>query len=209
MSLTTEILIADDGYGIFRKIQNSMNLLDERHSIFELAKGKLTTDPQNHTGEGIFFTSRMFDSFHIMSGGISFPHEFGDAEDWIWEGNRTSGGTNVWMKLGNHATRTAKQIFDQFTSGDDYGFTKTVVPVKMVQYDNSKLISRSQAKRLLARVELFKTVILDFQDVETIGQSFADEIFRVFALKHPEIELTPTSANSEILQAISRAKGHL
>ncbi|HKU28433.1 MAG TPA: ATP-binding protein, partial [Candidatus Sulfotelmatobacter sp.] len=57
---STEIVVSDDGVGIFKKIQSELGLLDERHAIFELSKGKLTTDPRNHSGEGIFFTSRMF-----------------------------------------------------------------------------------------------------------------------------------------------------
>ena len=86
------------------------------------------------------------------------------------------------MNLSNRAQRTSKEVFDEFSSGDDYGFTKTVVPVRLAQYGNDRLISRSQAKRVLARVELFKTVLFDFAGVETIGQAFADEVFRVFAL---------------------------
>src|SRR5688572_8757778 len=54
----TIVQIVDDGVGIFRKIQAALNLLDERHAVLELAKGKFTTDPKNHSGEGIFFTSR-------------------------------------------------------------------------------------------------------------------------------------------------------
>lgn len=46
------------------------------------------------------------------------------------------------------------------------------------------LDSRSQAKRLLARVDKFKKVIFDFDDVEPIGQAFADEVFCVFAKQH-------------------------
>ena len=203
---TTEVLISDDGYGIFRKIQDAMGLLDERHSILELSKGKLTTDPKRHTGEGIFFTSRMFDLFDILSGDIYFSHQFADPENWILEAARTSSGTSVWMKLNNHTARTAKRIFDEFTSGDDYGFSKTVVPVRMAQYGEDKLISRSQARRLVARVELFKTVLFDFSEVETIGQAFADEIFRVFALQHPDIELLPIHANSETTRMIARAR---
>jgi len=65
-AVTTEMIIMDDGVGIFRRIQQAMNLLDERHAIFELSKGKLTTDPARHSGEGIFFTSRMFDGFDIL-----------------------------------------------------------------------------------------------------------------------------------------------
>jgi hypothetical protein len=67
-------------------------------------------------------------------------------------------------------------------------------------------VSRSQAKRLLARVELFETVMFDFTGVATIGQAFADEIFRVFANQHPNIELTPTHANSDVKRMIARAR---
>lgn len=202
----TEMLILDDGIGIFKKIQTVLHLLDERHAILELSKGKLTTDPKNHSGEGIFFTSRIFDSFNILSAGVYFSHEFGEIEDWILENTHATNGTAVWMKLNNHTARTPKKIFDQYISGENYGFTKTVVPVRLAQYGNDELISRSQAKRLLARVELFKIVIFDFKDVDFIGQAFADEIFRVYAMKHPNIELKLANANSSIEKMIQRAK---
>ena len=206
-AVTTEMLLADNGIGIFKKIQTEMNLLDERHAILELSKGKLTTDPDNHTGEGIFFTSRMFDSFDIRSGGIYFNHQFGDDEDWILEREELGNGTLVWMEINNHTSRTIKKIFDQFTSGDDFGFTKTVVPVILAQYGNDQLISRSQAKRLLARIELFRTVIFNFDGIKFIGQAFADEIFRVFANRHPEIQLLTMKTNSEVRRMIGRARG--
>ena len=98
-----------------------------------------------------------------------------------------------------------KQIFDSFTSGDDYGFTKTILPVRLTQYGDDKLVSRSQAKRLLVRVEKFKTVIFDFDEVETIGQAFADEIFRVFKLQQPTMELIYLKANEQVTQMITRA----
>lgn len=202
----TEMVLYDDGVGIFNKIQAALGLLDERHAILELAKGKLTTDPAHHTGEGIFFTSRMFDGFDILSGGTHFSHKFGEQEDWILEQDRSSSGTTVWMKLDNHTARTTKKVFDQFTSDDDIGFTKTIVPVRLAQYGDDKLVSRSQAKRLLARIDRFKTVIFDFQGVDAIGQSFADEVFRVFALKHPEIELIQIKTNSAVKRMILRAR---
>lgn len=203
-SVYTEMAIIDNGVGIFRKIQAALSLSDERHAVFELSKGKLTTDPKRHTGEGIFFTSRMFDSFDIISGGVNFSHEYGHAEDWILERADPKDGTAVWLKLNNHTSRTLKKVFDQYTSGDDFGFTKTVVPVKLAQYGNDKLISRSQAKRVLARIDLFRTVLFDFSNVPTIGQAFADEIFRVFANEHPEIEIYPIHANSEVKRMIAR-----
>jgi anti-sigma regulatory factor (Ser/Thr protein kinase) len=201
----TQLDIADDGIGIFNKIRNAMGLLDERHAVLELTKGKLTTDPKSHTGEGIFFTSRMVDTFYILSGEVFLSHSYGDDEDWILQTRANHQGTWVSMKLKNNTARTRREIYDKF-SDVDYGFTKTVVPVRLAQYGNEKLISRSQAKRLLERIDRFKTVLFDFAEVETIGQAFADEVFRVFVNAHPDIEIIPIHANEDVLQMISRVK---
>ena len=83
---STEMLMTDNGVGIFRKIQTELGLLDARHAILELSKGKLTTDPARHTGEGISFSSRMFDRFDITSEGACFSHSFEGSQDWIEEG---------------------------------------------------------------------------------------------------------------------------
>ncbi len=207
-AVTTELTVHDNGVGIFRKLQSELGLIDERHAVLELSKGKLTTDPAKHTGEGIFFTSRMFDDFNILSGGVFFSHSFDDKEDWILEAEKLAPGTTVWMKLNNHTSRTTKKVFDKFSSGENYGFTKTVVPVKLARYGNENLISRSQAKRLMARVEKFRTVVLDFVDIESIGQAFADEVFRVFPGQHPDIELVEIRANSAVKRMIQRARSN-
>jgi anti-sigma regulatory factor (Ser/Thr protein kinase) len=203
----TQMMLMDNGVGIFRKIQKALNLLDERHAILELSKGKLTTDPAKHTGQGIFFSSRLMDSFDILSGGIAFSHVYGEEEDWILERTEAeSEGSSIFLKLNNHSARTQKSIFDQYSSGADCGFTKTVVPVRLAQYGQDKLISRSQAKRLLARVDLFQTVLFNFEGVETIGQAFADEIFRVFARTHPAMEVGAIHANPEVQGMVQAAR---
>jgi biotin operon repressor/anti-sigma regulatory factor (Ser/Thr protein kinase) len=202
----TSVDIYDDGVGIFKKIQAALNLADERHAVLELAKGKFTTDPKNHSGEGIFFSSRMFDRFVIASGEVFFSHEFEEKEDWILQASSASGGTLVRMILDNHTSRTLKKVFDKYTSDDDYGFTKTVVPVKLMRYGDDNLVSRSQAKRLLDRFDRFRVVVLDFSGVASIGQAFADEVFRVFRARHPDVEIVPVHASSEVKRMISRAE---
>ena len=205
-AMAAEVMIMDNGEGIFRKIQRALNLADERHAVLELAKGKLTTDPDRHTGEGIFFTSRMFDKFDILSGGVYFTHEFSNDEDWIMERDRFESGTVVRMKLDNHSSRSMARVFRKFAAPEEYAFTKTIVPVKLAQYGDDRLVSRSQAKRLLNRVDRFKTVVFDFQGVDTIGQAFADEIFRVFAIKNPGIELHAANMNTNVSRMVFRAK---
>jgi STAS-like domain of unknown function (DUF4325) len=199
----TQIVLMDNGVGIFKKIQSALNLADERHAIFELCKGKLTTDPSRHTGQGLFFTSRLLDSFDILSGSVYFSRVLGSEEDWIVERPAFQSGTTIFMKLNNHTSKTCKAIFDHYSEEDDYGFIKTVVPVRLAQYGNENLISRSQAKRVLARVELFKKVILNFEGVPVVGQAFTDEIFRVFANSHPDIKLVPINTTPDVERIIS------
>ncbi len=201
-AVDTGILIMDDGIGIFRKIQNALGLPDEKQAIFELSKGKLTTDSANHSGQGIFFTSRMVNGFDILSGGVYFSHELGKEVDWMLDTDNAKRGTTIFLKVENHTARTVKQVYEQYSVGDSYGFNKTIVPVKLAKYGTDQLISRSQAKRVLVRVDQFSQVIFDFTGVDMIGQAFADQIFRVFASEHPNVDLIPSHANSDIMGLI-------
>jgi hypothetical protein len=54
--------------------------------------------------------------------------------------------------------------------------------------------------------ERFKTIELDFIDVETAGQAFADEIFRAWQDSHKDIKLTVINANKNIMLMIRHAK---
>jgi len=208
-AVSTEISVHDDGVGIFRKIAKALNLDDDRHSVLELSKGKVTTDPENHTGEGIFFSSRAFDKFAILSGAVFFEHERDDEEDWILGDERqrdNADGTSVFMALSNDSERRLPTVFDTYaTDTEDYRFDKTVVPVKLLQYGDDRLVSRSQAKRLLNRFDRFRMVVLNFRNVESIGQAFADEVFRVFPSQHPEIDIVAIHTNEQVSRMMRRA----
>ena len=49
------------------------------------------------------------------------------------------------------------------------------------------------------RLNSFKEAILDFSDVEYMGQGFADELFRVFQNAHPNVTLKPINMNEETM----------
>ena len=68
-------------------------------------------------------------------------------------------------------------------------------------------ISRSQARRLLVGLEKFKKIILDFEHIATIGQGFADEIFRIWHDHHPEVLFETRHTNQDIEFMLSRARG--
>lgn len=208
---TTEkilIAISDDGEGIFNHIARVLKLGDPREAILELSKGKLTTDPENHTGQGIFFTSRAFDLFAIISGELTFAHVAEQTKDALLHNDNHHKGTGVIMQIGMDSKRTLSSVFNEFTAGEeeDFAFNRTIVPVRLALYEGEKLVSRSQAKRILNRVEKFKTVLLDFSGVDLIGQAFADEVFRVFARKNPQIQLTPINMTEEVRRMVTAAQ---
>lgn len=206
---TVSMSIIDHGVGIFEKIQKDFNLADPRSALLELSKGKLTSDEERHAGWGIYFTSRMFDRFQIWSGDLFYIRERHDEDDWLIETGDISApvdGTRIHMTISTGAAWTTREIFDKY-QGDDLRFRRTHVPVKLGIYPGEQLVSRSQAKRVLARFDEFSEVILDFRGVDDIGQPFADEIFRVFKNAHPEIEIFAVHANRDVQKMIDFVRG--
>jgi anti-sigma regulatory factor (Ser/Thr protein kinase) len=197
------IIILDNGVGIFQKIQKAMRLESVREAILHLSKGKFTTDPSKHTGEGIFFTSRMFDSFSIYSDGMFYTFQ---NKDWFLsseKGEDFGQGTYIRMVLDLNSKRIPKDVFDQY-SNQEIGFGKTFVAVALSADPNDPHVSRSQAKRLLLGLEKFKNVVLDFKGVASVGQAFVDEVFRVFRNEHPGITIQYINANEEVDSMIKR-----
>lgn len=203
-----ELTVQDDGVGIFRKISRALTLPSEHDAVLELAKGKFTTDPRRHTGEGIFFSSRMFDAFSITSRQLTFSHIPGD-RDWLVEESPEHEGTLVRMSIDLHSSRTSREVFDRFAVPDEYAFLITHVPVALARHGDENLVSRSQGRRLVRGFDRFEEVLLDFTDVGQIGQAFADEVFRVFQLDHPKIVLRWANASPDVERMIKRARAQL
>lgn len=200
---TLKITIVDNGIGIFKKIQKALHLDSIKESILHLSKGKFTTDPLNHTGEGIFFTSRMFDSFSILSSDIFYIFQ---NEGWFLSPEKNEDfkqGTLIKMVISLDSKKTPKDVFDQYAD-QEIGFGKTIVAVALSGDPNDPHLSRSQAKRLLMGLEKFNTIILDFKGVVSVGQAFVDEVFRVFKNEYPNITIHHVGANDEVEFMIKR-----
>lgn len=208
--LYTWMEIRDDGVGIFNKIKNYFNQDTIEQVIIDLFKGKLTTDPSRHSGEGIFFTSKIMDKFYAISGNQVFSHSnLSEHNEYIDEKHtlkdfHNSVGTLVLLVLCNNSEKDLTDVFNTYSTPDE-GLTRTVLPMRFA-CDSGYPISRSQAKRLTVGIDRYKEIELDFTDVENIGQGFSDELFRVFANKHPEIKLMPVNANDNVLKMISHVK---
>ncbi len=213
--LYTEIRILDDGVGIYKKVQRHLQEQCEKEFTYqdvlaELYKGKLTTKPECHSGEGIFFTSKVLNEFAIWSDNMVYSQGFYEKPQFVESHllayyNRLNHiGTMIVMRLENETTRTIREVFDMFAPIEK-GFVKTRIPLAEA-CPFAQPVARSQARRLLYRLEEFEQVEFDFAGVDYMGQGFADEVFRVFHDQHPEVELIPINANASVLGMIKHVR---
>lgn len=178
--------IRDFGMGLFHTIASKFELADETASIGELLKGKTTTMQDRHTGEGIFFSSKSSDKMSFKSHKIRLSFD-NHKKDVFVEDVRFFKGTEVLFSISKRSKKSLESIFSQYAPEEfDYRFEKTRVHVKLFHTD---YVSRSEARRLLHGLDKFKEIVLDFSGVKSIGQGFADEIFRVYRKSHPDIQL--------------------
>lgn len=201
--------IVDNGVGIFEKIKRKAGLEEKRYAILELAKGKFTTEPKSHTGEGIFFSSKIADEFFVASDGLMFAGDDKDADNILFDSKLIQLGTLVAFSIKKQTRKIVNKVFADFCDNpDSFGFEKTIVAVRLLEEgsDCPMITSRSQAKRLMARLDRFKTTMLDFSGIKTIGQGFADEIFRVFANSHKTSKIIPVNANKMITNMIEHVR---
>jgi len=197
--------IKDFGIGVYNNVMKKFALQNEYDAINELLKGKTTTTPRSHSGEGIFFTLKIADKFILESYGFKLTVDNIIEDIFVEEVlKRAIKGTNVKFYLSVDSNKHLINIFRAFqTDPEEHSFNKTEIMVKLYTY-GTIYISRSQARRLLANLQKFKKIILDFKGVPTIGQAFADEIFRVFKSNNTEIIIEPINTNDSVQFMIDR-----
>ena len=200
------IEIIDVGIGIFKKVAEACYYSDYREAILKLHQGKFTTDPKNHSGEGIFFTSRIFDTFSILANGLYYKKDNTDLNDWFFENqkNKETVGTIVTMIISKDCGRKLMDVFNAYSNPNTYKFDKTHIRISLGQFEEDQFVSRSQAKRLTHGLTGFEDIILDFTDVAHVGQGFVDEILAVFAQEHPQTRFIIENANDDIIFMIKR-----
>lgn len=199
-------VVEDHGIGAFLNVMKKRRLNSETAAAQDILKGKTTTQPHAHSGEGIFFTSKSGDLFTLESHRLRLRVDNTKPDVFLEELPRRKLGTRVTFIISKKSKRHLKSVFDKYANiseDSDYGFDKTEIQVKL--YDAGGVhVSRSQARRILAGLEKFKSIIFDFDQVPMVGQAFADEIFRVFQAKHPQIKLQAVRMNEAVKFMVKR-----
>lgn len=204
-ALHTEMMISDNGVGIFKNIQAFLRETENKTvSLIDCAAyllaGKFTTNTRRHSGEGIFFTSHALDEFAIFSDGVVFVR---DRYDESTKADVPRGkGTTVFMKLSNDTKKRMVDVFERF-SNVEKGFYRTHIPLLHL-FPSGFPVSRSEARRLTAMLARFTEAVLDFRGIEDVGQAFVHEVFVVWAGENPDFKLTTENENSETKRSLAR-----
>lgn len=199
---TVVLEVRDEGVGIFDHIRMKIGLASQLEALQELSKGKMTTMPSRHTGEGIFFSSKASDRFEIQSGMLQWVVDNRRRDMAVGELNLPIDGTMVRVEVDGRNARDLTEVFAEYS--EDFKFTKTRTVVRLFAI-GTEFVSRSQAKRLVTGLERFREVVVDFAGVQIVGQGFADEIFRIWASQYPEVKLIPTEMIEPVAFMVERA----
>lgn len=195
------IEVRDAGVGVFFRIADGIDGVGTPlEAAQHLTRGKVTTFPERHTGEGIFFSSRASQQFYIDANGVRLTIDT-ERDDWALGVSGRRAGSAVAAVIDLDDVMPLTDLFRRFTTDHEFDETETVIALFR---DGAQFVSRSEAKRVAAGLEKFRRVELDFSGVEEVGQGFVDELFRVWAIAHPDVQLVPTNANEAVKFMIDR-----
>ena len=191
--LHVQLLVSDDGCGLFQRIEKSFQIDDPQLAMFELSKGKLTSMPDAHSGHGLYFTTRLADFYNLHANNAAFQGHGAEHGRWSSSKAMVRQGTSIYLAIALDTERTLDGVLrGHSVEPGAYAFDRTVVPLRLLTGAQVGLESRAQAKRVVSRLgTAFRRAELDFAGIDDIGHGFADELFRVFARRHPGLELVP------------------
>lgn len=197
------VTVIDAGDGIFAHVREGLGLPSDLDALQELSKGKTTTAPKEHTGEGLFFTSKVVDRLTIESGELQWiiDNRVDDMAVGVLRPSRE--GTRIELSLALDQPRDLSATFAAYT--EDYAFNRSRTMIKLFEI-GVRFVSRSEGKRLVHGLNRFEVVTLDFRDVELVGQGFADQVFRVWARANPGVELRCENMEAPVAFMVERAR---
>lgn len=199
-------VVNDFGIGVFRNVMKQRGLNSEIEAMQDLLKGKTTTRPHSHTGEGIFFTSKIADIFLLESFEYRLRVDNLIKDVFFEELKPSKNGTRVVFTISNNSKRHLNDVFKRFVvNPGEPGFNKTEILVRLF-VQGTIYISRSQARRILSGLDKYESIILDYEKVNTVGQAFADEIYRVFRRNNPNIKIESRNMIEPVKFMVERAE---
>ena len=202
-----QLLISDDGRGLFDQIAETFAIDNPQLAMLELSKGKLSSQPNRHSGQGLFFTSKLADVFDLHANAVAFQQRTWDDSGWLPQRALKREGTSVYASFALDTQRTLDAVRKAYSlDGLGVSFERTVVPLRLITSEVAGLESRAQARRVQMRLNEFRRAEIDFGGVPEVGHAFADELFRVLAREAPLLELVPVNMSPAVALMIGSVR---
>ncbi len=202
-----QLLVSDDGCGVFDKICQAFDIADAQHAMLELSKGRLTSQPDAHTGRGLFFSAQLADVFDIHANNTAFQRRAWESSGWKKGKPLPRQGSSIYMAIALDTKRSLDQVLEAWsTDGTGIEFDQTIIHLHLLAGPGQPLDSRAQARRVAARLGSFQRAEVSFEGVADVGHAFTDELFRVFARANAKLELTPTHMTPRIAALVKSAQ---
>jgi anti-sigma regulatory factor (Ser/Thr protein kinase) len=202
-----QLLVSDNGRGLFDRIAETFAIASPALAMLELSKGKLTSQPHRHTGQGLFFTSKLADVFDLHANAAAFQQLAWDERGWQPRRALQHTGTSVFASFALDTTRTLESVRGAYSAdGSGLALERTVVPVRLITSEQVGLHSRAQARRVGARLHAFVRAELDFGGVPDVGHAFADELFRVLPGETPALDLVPINMSPAVAAMVGSVR---
>ena len=201
-----QLLVSDNGSGLFKRIAETFAIDNPRLAMLELSKGKLTSQPLRHRGEGLFFTSRLADVFDLHANDAAFRQLAWD-DGWQPQRALAQHGTSVYASFALDTPRTLDAVRRAHSlDGRGVALERTQVPLRLLASARVGLESRSQARRAAARLASFRHAEIDFAGLADVGHAFVDELFRVIPLETPALALSATNMAPRVAEMVESVR---
>ena len=197
-------IISDNGIGIFGHIRTILHLESIQNSAIELAKGRVTTDKENRSGEELYTVLHLFDSTKIESNGIFL--NFYNKDSSFHSGSSSQRyGTRMHLKINPMSNRSCQKTFMKIF---DPNKSSLFIPVNILKIsENDQIDSRLQARSILRNIQGMKKINFDFNNINLIGPAFVDELVRNIRKVEQPIDIQWINSNEMIDMMMSNAIG--
>jgi hypothetical protein len=191
-----DLLLRDDGCGLFRKVHEDLGLEDPDQAPLELAKGG--------AGPSLLLAARAAGAFALTANGLRLERRPA-REGWALSAAPARPGTALELSLPLVGGRALAAVRAEHRAPGGEDFSRTRVPVELLPGATGGLAGSAQAVRLMARLERYREVWLDWRGVPVLDAEAAAYIHREWPAAHPGCRLHGLKAAPAVAAAIAAA----
>ena len=196
------IIISDNGSGLLENIKSKLDLEIVELAALELAKGQITTDLFQNSGEALNTIFHLFDKVKVDSSGYGIVY-VSNREQWDIKYSTQKQGTRVHLQINPNSNRTCDKIFQKLFNKKERCIR---IPISLLKEPNkNSLISKQQARNIFWNIDSINVIQFDFYNIDLIGPAFADELVRKSRSINRDVVIEWFNHNSTIDLLMKRA----